>query len=69
MLLQFSFAHWTLDWVFQLNRLNHLDSAIEAYAELAARAIPVCTCYTFATEWAWFSEAFIGHGEKFCWGN
>jgi hypothetical protein len=49
-LLKFSFAHWALDRVFQLNLLNHLDSAVEAYAELAVWAIPVCTSYTFATQ-------------------
>jgi len=61
MLLKFSLAFWAFNWVFQL---AHFDSAIEAYAELAARAIPVCTSYTLATEWAWLSETFIRHVEK-----
>jgi hypothetical protein len=45
-LLEFSFAFWALDWVFQF---THFDSAEKADTDSTMRAEPVCTGYPLAT--------------------
>ena len=46
-LLNFSLAHWAFYWVFNP---THVDSTEKADAELAVRAIPVCTSNPFAAQ-------------------